>query len=276
MLPTTERNPIRVWHVALALAVLLGAIIIGIILRNHSAPAPPLLGANSGVTAMPVTPVATALKSSEPKGGAPTWEDLTPTQRQALEPLAADWHKLGPVRKKKWLVLVDKFPSLSADGRRRVHARMTEWTKLTPQQRRLARDSYSRAKKLDSEQKSARWEQYQQLPEEQKEKLANSVTPKRIATLPPAESKSKNKNIPQIKSVSRPALEKSLTPQPNSHTEAATIHMPPESIPAPPLSSATATLAASAPTQTPASEATAQPSTPSASPVGTTITEPTR
>ncbi|MEG1053834.1 MAG: DUF3106 domain-containing protein, partial [Janthinobacterium sp.] len=53
------------------------------------------------------------------------------------------------------------------------------WVKLTPAQRSLVRENYARTKKIDPGQKSAQWEQYQQLPEEQKKKLATELVPKK-------------------------------------------------------------------------------------------------
>ena len=89
---------------------------------------------------------------------------------------------------------------------------MREWIKLTPEQRRVARESFARAKKLNPDQKSEKWQQYQQLPEEQKKKLAaEAAAKKKVATLPSA--KSKDKPVQPIKSMPKPLLEKSVTPQ---------------------------------------------------------------
>jgi hypothetical protein len=138
---------------------------------------------------------------------------------------------------------------------------------LTPQQRRIARDSYSRAKKLAPNQKSARWQQYQELPDEQKEKLANSRIDKRVATLPPAHSK--NKTGAPIKSTHRPELEQALKPKPapppprplpssnaaaapvqNGPAPASVLASPPT--PAAPLPTPAATLPPPAPAEAPA------------------------
>jgi hypothetical protein len=143
----------------------------------------------------------------------PLWTDLTPTQQQALAPLAAEWDKLSSARKSKWLVIGNKYASMKPDEQQRVQARMREWVSLTPEQRRIARESYARAKKLNSNQKSEHWEKYQQLPEEQKKKLAADATSKKhVATLPPA-SQAKTKTVPPIKSTPKPVLEQSVTPQ---------------------------------------------------------------
>jgi hypothetical protein len=49
---------------------------------------------------------------------------------------------------------------------------MSEWVKMTPQQRRLARENYQITRSLPAEKKAEAWDKYQQLPEEQKKKLA--------------------------------------------------------------------------------------------------------
>jgi hypothetical protein len=64
---------------------------------------------------------------------------------------------------------------MKPEEQRRVHERMREWVRLTPAQRKLARDTYAQTKKLPPEQKTATWQSYQQLPEEQKQKLAEAA-----------------------------------------------------------------------------------------------------
>lgn len=117
----------------------------------------------------------------------PHWSDLTPAQQQALAPLASDWDKLDAFRKQKWLVIANKFHSMKPEEQQRVQNRMRDWAKLTPAQRRAAREAYARAKKLNADQKSAKWQQYQNLPEEEKKRLAaeaEAKRKKRLANLP--------------------------------------------------------------------------------------------
>jgi hypothetical protein len=145
----------------------------------------------------------------------PLWAELTPVQQQALAPLASEWDNLDAFRKNKWLAIGNKYASMKPDEQQRVQERMRDWVKLTPEQRRMARQSYARAKKLDPDQKSAKWEQYQQLPEEEKKKLAaDAASKKNVATLPPpAAQGTQSKTIPPIKAAPKPVLEKSVTPQ---------------------------------------------------------------
>lgn len=165
------------------------------------------------------TPPASARAASvtvKPQSPAkPLWAELTPAQQQALAPLASEWDKLDGFRKNKWLAIGNKYASMKPDEQQRVQERMRDWIKLTPEQRRLARESYVRAKKLGPDQKSAKWEQYQQLPEEEKKKLAaDAASKKHVATLPPPAAQGKqSKTIPPIKAAPKPVLEQSVTPQ---------------------------------------------------------------
>lgn len=145
----------------------------------------------------------------------PLWSELSPAQQQALAPLANEWDKLDSLRKNKWLAIGNRYATMKPAEQQRMQERMHDWVKLTPEQRRIARESYARAKKLNPDQKSAQWEQYQQLPEEQKKKLAaDAASKKRVATLPSnAAHPSHSKTVPPIKSAPKPVIERSVTPQ---------------------------------------------------------------
>jgi hypothetical protein len=151
------------------------------------------------------TPAASAPAAAGPRAGGkqhapavkplekPLWKDLTPVQQQALEPLNAEWDKMDALRKKKWLDIANRYASMNPDEQSRVHERMREWVKMTPEQRRQVRQNFARTQKIDPSSKSAQWEEYQQLPEEQKKELAaKAAIKKQVANLPtPAQSKMK-------------------------------------------------------------------------------------
>ena len=102
----------------------------------------------------------------------PRWSQLAPPQRQALSPLKGVWDTLDGPRKRKWLEVAQRFPSLNEDERRRVHERMGEWVALSPQQRTLARINFGTAKDLPASQRVDRWESYKALPPEERRALA--------------------------------------------------------------------------------------------------------
>ena len=169
----------------------------------------------SAVNPNPPNQLTRPLAPQRQDSSGPSWAALTPLQQQALAPLASEWDKLDNFRKRKWLAIGNKYATMKPDEQQRVQERMRDWIKLTPEQRRIARESYARAKKLDSTQKSERWQQYQQLTDEQKKKLAaDAASKKHVATLPSTtQSLSKGKTLPPIKSAPKPVLEQSVTPQ---------------------------------------------------------------
>lgn len=134
-----------------------------------------------------------------------TWKELTPTQRQALAPLATEWDKMGPIRKTKWLQITSNFPKMKPDEQLRIQDKMREWVKLTPDQRQIARENYNRAKKINPNQKSEKWQEYQELPTEEKKKLAENLVQKKQPSNLPVTLEDKNKPRPSLKSITRPS-----------------------------------------------------------------------
>jgi hypothetical protein len=171
-------------------------------------------------TALPTLPARPASTGASPRATKPQsptkplWVQLTPNQQQALAPLSGEWDNMDAQRKSKWLAIGNKFHSMKPDEQQRLQARMQDWVQLTPEQRRIARESYARAKTLNPNQKSEQWQRYQELPDDQKKKLAADAASKKphIVTLPPA-SQSKSNLVQPIKSTPKPVLEQSVKPQ---------------------------------------------------------------
>lgn len=165
------RLPPSLRTVAAAVAVVLAAALAGSA-SAQQAPAP-----------------APAAKATPQKAlDKPLWSNLTRPQQVALEPLAGEWDRMEGVRKQKWLEIANRYSSMKPDEQARVHERMRDWIKMTPEERRVVRENYTRTKKIDKGQKSQQWEQYQQLPEEQKKQLAadaaSAQSKKQVANLP--------------------------------------------------------------------------------------------
>jgi hypothetical protein len=128
-------------------------------------------------TALVATAVlAVSAWAAEPAGG-PSWASLTPAQRQALAPLQRDWASIDEQRKQKWLEVAARFPTMPADERTRVQQRMADWARLTPAERTRARLQFQEARQLPAEERQARWQAYQALPEEQRKTLAQRARP---------------------------------------------------------------------------------------------------
>ena len=170
----------------------------------------------------------------------PNWSELSVVQQQALLPLATEWDKLDAAHKSKWLEISRRSVTMKPGDQARIQERMRAWVSLTPEQRRVARESYARTKKLNTDQKSAQWQQYQQLPEEQKKTLAAEAAKNKVAALPPVHSRPKT--VAPIKSSAKPILQQSVLPKPAVARTAAPVPgvvsapmaVPPGAVPAAP------------------------------------------
>jgi hypothetical protein len=155
---------------------------------------------------------AATVKVAPSLPGRPLWMDLAESQQQALAPLAQLWPTMTEPHKRKWLAVSQNFGQLSPDEQTTVQGRMREWAALSPQQRSAARLNYADAKQLLQEDKKAKWEAYQALSPEAKQKLAaqqttqpvmgaapaaKPVSPAKLTTPPVASS---NKALPRIAS----------------------------------------------------------------------------
>jgi hypothetical protein len=76
--------------------------------------------------------------------------------------------------------------------------------KLTPEQRMQARENFARTTQIKPEQKSAQWQQYQQLSDDQKKQLANEASKKKSVTNLPPESQRNTKPLAPIKTGPKP------------------------------------------------------------------------
>jgi hypothetical protein len=151
-------------------------------------------------SARQAAPAPAAVAAKAPAGATldkPLWKELSRPQQIALDPLQAEWDKMEGLRKQKWLEIANRYSSMKPDEQLRVQERMRLWIKMTPEERRVVRENYTMSKKLDKTQKSAKWEQYQQLPEAEKRKLAaDAATKKGVTNLPP---KSQPKAVAPVK-----------------------------------------------------------------------------
>ena len=109
-------------------------------------------------------------------------------QQQTLKPLASSWVTLTEAHKRKWLAVSKNYPSLPPEGQATMHSRMNEWVALSPEQRAEARLNFGKTKELSkqltAEEKKAKWETYQALSVEEKQKLAAKASPRPIGAAP--------------------------------------------------------------------------------------------
>ena len=113
------------------------------------------------------------------QGGArPAWSELTNPQREALAPLAREWASLDADRKRKWLEVAAKYPNLSPGGKQKMHERMSEFARLTPEQKNTARENFRKAYAVPAEERQAKVQKFQELPEDKKKELADRAATK--------------------------------------------------------------------------------------------------
>jgi hypothetical protein len=97
---------------------------------------------------------------------------LKSPQQATLKPLEREWRGMDAQQKQKWVELSTRFPMLTPAEKSRVQDRMSEWTRLTPQERGQARLNFQEAKQVPAQDRQARWNAYQALSPEEKRQLA--------------------------------------------------------------------------------------------------------
>ncbi len=121
----------------------------------------------------PASSRASAPKPDSSLVSRPQWTELTPAQQLALQPLHSHWGGLSEAQKRKWLVLSKNYPSMPGAEQAKLQGRMTEWVTLSSQQRTQARLNYAQAKTISPAEKQEKWQAYQALSPEEKNKLAS-------------------------------------------------------------------------------------------------------
>lgn len=112
-----------------------------------------------------------------------SWAQLTPAQQLALAPLASSWNtSMSDSQKRKWLEISKNFGALTPQAQTTLNSRMSDWVALSPQQRAQARLNFGKSqelsRQLSTEEKKAKWEAYQALSPEEKQKLAATGSPR--------------------------------------------------------------------------------------------------
>lgn len=156
----------------------------------------PLAPTHPGGNAVGSAQVATSPAAST----RPDWAELSASEQLALAPLKSQWQSISVAQKRKWLAMAKNFTTLSADERAKLHARVQEWAQLSPQQRAQARLNFAESTQHTPDQKRAKWEAYQALTTEEKNKLAAA------SPLVPTGAATAVKKVPSRKLAASPAL----------------------------------------------------------------------
>ena len=119
-------------------------------------------------------PPSTKPQATKPQAR-PVWAELTADQQMILAPLKADWESLEPERRRKWIGVAKRYPTMKIEEQERMQRRMQAWAKLSPEQRRQARENYRRIVKAPPEKRDKlreAWAEYQALPPAERQNLA--------------------------------------------------------------------------------------------------------
>ena len=130
----------------------------------------------------------------------PNWSELTASEQQALAPLKTHWPSISAAQKRKWQAIAKNFSSLSSDEQVKLHARVQEWAQLSPQQRAQARLNFAESTQHTPDQKRSKWEAYQALTSEERNKLAAASPTTHTGTATAV------KKVPSHKLAASPAL----------------------------------------------------------------------
>ncbi|KVN78032.1 DUF3106 domain-containing protein [Burkholderia ubonensis] len=155
--------------------------------RFHPQPEAVAVATNAPALASAAIALTADLAPLPAAAGPLSWARLTPAQHVALAPFADQWDAFSDARKRKWLKIAARYPKMTPDAQKRLQERMAEWVRMTPEQRRVARENYQTAKDLSAQARERAWKAYQQLPEEQKERLAAAERRRRptVVSAPP-------------------------------------------------------------------------------------------
>ena len=163
-----------------------------------TASAPAAAGGNA--TAKTRAPTLAVELPSLPGSNSPmAWTRLSSAEHIALAPFESQWDSFSDERKRKWLKIASRYPKMSPEAQKRLHERMAEWVRMTPDQRRVARENYQVSKELPREARQNAWKTYQELSEDQKARLAASERRRRpsVVSAPPS-GKSEIKGLDRL------------------------------------------------------------------------------
>lgn len=103
------------------------------------------------------------------------WSSLTPSQQEALNTLEPDWGSLSIEQRLKWIQLSNKFERFSDADKERLKSRMSDWAKLSANDRRIARENFIKTQEIPNDKKAEAWEAYQQLTPQEKKQLSDEA-----------------------------------------------------------------------------------------------------
>lgn len=113
-----------------------------------------------------------------PRFEQPGWSQLTPEQQAILAPLEKEWGEMDAFRRKKWIGIAQRYPSMTPVEQESLKRNMREWARLAPEERRIAREKYKSLLRIAPEEREAikqKWEEYSALSEQEKAQLRSKA-----------------------------------------------------------------------------------------------------
>lgn len=137
------------------------------------------------------------------------WNELTPAQRQVLQPLQPRWSEIDALRKQKWIDIAARYPKMTPEQQSRTSSRMVEWAAMTPAQRNAARLQFEQVKQVPATERQARWDAYKSLPPEQRDALNKQAADRNPVPVKPAKPVDQAQVKSNIVDTSRPTAKPS-------------------------------------------------------------------
>jgi len=144
--------------------------------------------ARCGVVLLFCLATGVAAAAGLPQFEQPGWTALTPEQKAILAPLQQEWAEMDAFRRKKWLGIAQRYPTLSPTEQASQQRNMREWARLAPEERKTARQKYQSLRRFSPEERQVvkqKWDEYSTLTDEEKERLRNKA-PRRPQVKTPA------------------------------------------------------------------------------------------
>lgn len=163
---------------------------------------------------------------ANPAVSGPAWSALTQSQQKALAPLKPTWDSIDAPRKKKWLEVAERFPRMPVEERQRIQERMASWAAMAPNERAQARLQFQETRRIGPEERQARWQAYQSLPEEERKRLAEAAANRPGASSGRASAAPKGTASAQSAAASGPSVKRNVVavaPSPAPRSVAPTV-----------------------------------------------------
>jgi hypothetical protein len=79
------------------------------------------------------------------------WRALTPEQQRILGPVGPQWDRMPGYQQQRLLGAARRYPSMQQIQKDRFERRIRDWSQMTPEQRRAARETFQGLRRLPPE-----------------------------------------------------------------------------------------------------------------------------